>query len=91
MCDWCNRLEESLQRLKEHDYLGVPIGNRINFYPWDKVEKDRVEIELWYDKEHGMKKREFLIELAMWESNGSGTRMVAPIKYCPNCGRLLTK
>lgn len=89
ICNWCQDLEVQLEELKNNDYTGVSIGKTNYFYPWDKTEIDKISIQLWYDREHGMEKRDFLVELGMKEENGSGTRMVAPIKYCPNCGRKL--
>jgi len=93
MCNWCGRLDQAMIDLREWNYSGVAIHKeKIEFYPWDKTEEDKVRIELWYTQEHGRDKREFLIELGMQDKNrgkGSGIRMVAPIKYCPNCGKKL--
>ena len=92
MCSWCNNLNSAIQDLMMNDYSGVPIGERIEFYPWDKTKEYKIKIELWYEKEHGRDKKEFLVELSMQDTNkgkGYGIRMVAPIKYCPNCGKEL--
>ena len=89
LCDWCINLESSIEDILEKDYTGVSIGKNINFYPWDKKEENKIIIQLWYDKECGMDQRDFLIELMMKDVDGSGVHLVAPIKFCPNCGRNL--
>lgn len=89
ICSWCQDLEKSLKEIKEKDYTGISIGKINYFYPWDNIETNKISVQLWYDQEHGMEKRDFLIELGMKKEDGSGRRMVAPIKYCPNCGRKL--
>jgi hypothetical protein len=87
MCKWCNKLNTLKSRLQEYN-AGYMIGESINFKPWDDCED--VRIELWYDKEYGMKNKEFLLELGHREKDStSGIRLVAPVKYCPNCGKKL--
>lgn len=87
MCDWCCKLDERMRTIQEDIHNGVCIGKPIKFYPWDK--EDEIEINLWYMQEYGMDKKDFLIELEIWDSKDkkNGTRIIAPIKFCPNCGR----
>jgi hypothetical protein len=87
MCGWCNKLETLKERLEQFP-AGYPIGKEANYMPWGV--NDIIKINLWYDKEHGMKNREFLMELSYSENNNDkAIRLIAPIKYCPNCGKEL--
>jgi hypothetical protein len=87
MCVWCDKLNTLKERLENYD-AGYLIGKEVNYMPWGK--EDIIKISLWYEKEYGMADKGFLIELSYSENNDSRSiRLIAPIKYCPNCGNKL--